>query len=159
MKPAPQTLPGLELSLPSPVCVQTVPSTACQEWDRHSPACQTGGFLCLSLSPSQCLWCNAVFSALAALLTVSAGGMRELLCKDAGCSHHSHLQRLHAQPRDGAEGILHPGSAVLSKARIGNGEPAKLSSGAAQLLRILCPEQLRKHLKMFLSPSADVERD
>lgn len=38
----------------------------------------------------------------------------------------------------------------------GKGEPAKLSSGAAQFLRILCPEQLRKHLKMFLHPSAGV---
>lgn len=45
-------------------------------------ACQTVGFLSLSLS--LCLWCNAVFSALAALLTGALRvleKMRGLLCK------------------------------------------------------------------------------
>lgn len=85
--------------------------------------------------------------------------MRELLCKAAGCSHHSHLQRVHAQPGGGAEASRRDFTPWLCKVRTGNGEPAKLSSGAAPFLRILCPDQLRKHLKMFLLPSADVERD
>lgn len=45
-------------------------------------ACQTVGFLSLSLSP--CLWCNAVFSALAASLTGALRVLektRGLLCK------------------------------------------------------------------------------
>lgn len=93
------------------VCVETAPGSTAQ----HSLSgvgqaqhCLSGWgiSLSLSLSLSRCLWCNAVFSALAALLTGALRvleEMRELLCKAAGCSHHSHLQRVRAQPGDGAE--------------------------------------------------------
>lgn len=60
-------------------------TAACQEWDSHS-LCLSDCWISLSLSLSLCLWCNAVFSALAASL---AGAlqvleiMRGLLCKSS----------------------------------------------------------------------------
>lgn len=41
------------------LCLAPRPCTACQEWDRHSTACQAGGFLSLSLSP-----CLGAFGAM-----------------------------------------------------------------------------------------------
>lgn len=64
--------------LPPPHC-----TAACQEWDSHS-LCLSDCGISLSLSLSLCLWCNAVFSALAALLTGALRvleKMRGLLCK------------------------------------------------------------------------------